>query len=72
MACIHRVVDTNTDGSHAFELDYTVPINADNGTIGLTASYTDTDIIEPPFDLIEIEGRSLAIELTFRQPILQH
>jgi hemolysin activation/secretion protein len=62
---------TNTDGSHAFELDYTVPINASNGTIGLAASYTDTDIIEPPFDRIDIEGRSLAIDLTIRQPILR-
>jgi hemolysin activation/secretion protein len=62
---------TNTDGSHAFELDYTVPINARNGTIGFAASYTDTDIIEPPFDRIEIEGRSLVIDLTLRQPILR-
>lgn len=61
----------NTDGSHDYDLNYIVPINPRNGTIGLSASYTDTEIVEPPFDRIDIEGKSYSLDLTFRQPLIQ-
>ncbi len=60
----------NTNGSHAYDLDYTIPFNPRNGTIGLTASYSDTSVIEPPFDRIDIEGKSFSGGLTIRQPII--
>lgn len=61
----------NTNGSNDYNLNYLVPINARNGTLGLTARYTDTEIIEPPFDRLDIEGKSLYFDLTFRQPLIQ-
>ncbi len=62
---------TNTDGSDAFDLSYTVPFNARNGTFRIAGGITDTKIIEPPFDSAEITGDSYYIELGVRQPILR-
>ena len=62
---------TNTDGSDAFDLSYTVPFNARNGTFRIAGGITDTKIIEPPFDSAEITGDSYYIEVGFRQPILR-
>jgi len=61
---------TNTDGSDAFDLSYTVPFNAKNGTFRIAGGITDTKIIEPPFDRADITGDSYYIELGVRQPIL--
>ncbi len=62
---------TNTDGSDAFDLSYTVPLNARNGTLRIAGGITDTKIIESPFDRADITGDSFYLELGFRQPILQ-
>lgn len=60
----------NTNGSHAYDFAYTIPFNPRNGSVGLTASYSDTSVIEPPFDRIDIEGKSFSAGLTLRQPII--
>lgn len=64
-------VYTNTDGSNAFDINYTVPLNPRNGTISLAAGLSDTEVIEPPFDRFDIIGDSRYYELSFRQPISQ-
>ena len=62
----------NTDGSNSLnDLNYTVPINASNGTLGFRLSYTDSDIIEEPFEQFEIESENTNYEFTYRQPLLQ-
>ena len=61
----------NTDGSNELNLSYTIPVNAHNGTIQLAAGVTKTNVIEEPFDSIDIEGKSRTYELTYRQPIIQ-
>ncbi|MGQ4648326.1 ShlB/FhaC/HecB family hemolysin secretion/activation protein [Lyngbya aestuarii] len=62
---------TNTDGSDAFNLNYRVPINPRNGTITIAAGLSDTEVIEPPFDIIDITGDSRYLDLSYRQPIVQ-
>lgn len=62
---------SNTDGSNAVDLDYTVPINPRNGTIGFRFSINDSEIIEEPFDQVDIEANSRTYELTYRQPIVE-
>ncbi len=59
----------NTDGSNAFDGHYNIPINPRNGTITLRGGLTNTEIIEPPFDRIDIIGNSNYFELGFRQPV---
>lgn len=62
---------TNTDGSNSLDLSYSVPLNARNGSINVSGGFTDTSVIEPPFDRVDITGDSYYINLGFRQPVIQ-
>lgn len=62
---------TRTDGSEQWEVGYAVPINARNGSLGFKYSTTDSEIIEPPFDRVDIQADSRNYELTLRQPFIQ-
>jgi hemolysin activation/secretion protein len=66
-----RVNYTNTTGSNAFDINYTLPVNPRNGTVSLSYGRTGSDIVEPPFDRLEIVGKSNRFELSYRQPLLQ-
>ncbi len=66
-----RVNYTNTTGSNAFDINYTLPVNPRNGTVSLSYGRTGSDVVEPPFDRLEIVGKSNRFELTYRQPLLQ-
>ncbi|WP_242063025.1 ShlB/FhaC/HecB family hemolysin secretion/activation protein [Nostoc sp. FACHB-145] len=61
----------NTDGSNDFDVSYTLPVNPYNGTLQFQYNYTTSNVIEKPFDILDIEGRSQDFALTFRQPIVQ-
>ena len=62
----------NTDGRNSLdELSYTIPINPYNGSIGFRFSYTDSDIIESPFNQLDIESQARRYNLTYRQPVYQ-
>lgn len=60
----------NTDGSNSFDLRYNIPVNPRNGTITLRGGLTSTEIVEPPFDRLDIIGNSNYFELGFRQPLI--
>ncbi|KAB8334246.1 ShlB/FhaC/HecB family hemolysin secretion/activation protein [Scytonema tolypothrichoides VB-61278] len=62
---------TNTDGSNALDLTYGLPLNARNTTLNLAGGFTDTTIVEPPFDRVDITGDSFYIDVGMRQPIIQ-
>jgi hemolysin activation/secretion protein len=62
---------TRTEGSDQFDGRYTLPINPRNGTVSLAYGTTNSDVIEEPFDVLEIESESRYYELTYRQPISQ-
>ena len=67
-----NVAYINTDGSDSLNnLSYTIPVNARNGTLDLRYSYTDSQIIEEPFDDADINSESQLYDLTFRQPLHQ-
>ena len=61
----------NTDGSNKVDASYKVPINPRNGTLSFNFNYQDNDVVEPPFDELDIESESTYYELGLRQPILQ-
>lgn len=61
----------NTDGSNALDLSYTLPLNPRNGTLSLAYGMTASNVIEPPFDRVDITGNSRYYEFTFRQPVYQ-
>lgn len=62
---------TNTDGSNGVDTSYTIPFNPRNGTITLSGGFSFSKVIEPPFDILDINSHSNYVELSVRQPILQ-
>lgn len=62
----------NTDGSDAFDVAYTIPLNPQNGTLSFLYSDTENEVIESPFDVLDIESESSSYELNLRQPIIQN
>jgi len=62
---------SNTDGSNAIDASYTVPFNPENGTISLNFSTSASNVIESPFNILDITSNSRNYELTIRQPIVQ-
>ncbi len=62
---------TNTDGSNAFDVGYTLPLNARNGTLSFNFGTTSSNVIEEPFNILDIESSSRYYEITYRQPIVQ-
>jgi hemolysin activation/secretion protein len=62
----------DTDGSDSLnDLSYTIPVNARNGTVGVSFSYSDSRIIEEDFEFLDIESNTLQYDLTYRQPVYQ-
>jgi hemolysin activation/secretion protein len=61
----------NTDGSDRFEGGYTIPVNPYNGTVSFNFAIADNEIVEPPFDRLDIEVDSLDFDLTYRQPVFR-
>ena len=62
---------TNTDGSNSFDFAYAIPINARNGKLSFSYGMNSNDVIEEPFNPLDIESESRYYELSFRQPIIQ-
>ena len=62
---------SNTDGSDALDISYTLPINPRNGTLSFQYSTGDSQIIEPPFDQLNLATDSRTYEITLRQPFQQ-
>jgi len=62
---------TNTNGSNAVDLSYTVPLNPRNGTLSFNYGSASSNVIERPFDVLGIESKSRYYEFTLRQPIVQ-
>ncbi|MEO1209448.1 MAG: ShlB/FhaC/HecB family hemolysin secretion/activation protein [Cyanobacteria bacterium J06638_20] len=62
---------TNTEGSNSIDTSYRVPFNPRNGTIELSFGLGDSDVIEDPFDVLEINSDSRYYELAVRQPLFQ-
>ncbi|MUG93728.1 BamA/TamA family outer membrane protein [Scytonema sp. UIC 10036] len=61
----------NTDGSNSWDFSYTLPVNPRNGTLQLNYSTSSTNVIEEPFDILDIDGDSQEYGITFRQPLVQ-
>ncbi|WP_028954585.1 ShlB/FhaC/HecB family hemolysin secretion/activation protein [Synechocystis sp. PCC 7509] len=62
---------SNTDGSNAIDTSYSLPLNPRNGTLNLSYGTTSSNVIEPPFDLLNIKSESRYYDITLRQPIIQ-
>lgn len=62
----------NTDGSNSLDdLSYSIPINPYNGNISLNYSLTNSNVIEKPFNTLDIQSESRNYQITYRQPLKQ-
>ncbi|MBE9054415.1 ShlB/FhaC/HecB family hemolysin secretion/activation protein [Nostocales cyanobacterium LEGE 11386] len=61
----------NTDGSNALDASYTLPLNPHNGTLTFNFGTASNNVIERPFNILDIQSSSRYYELTFRQPLVQ-
>ncbi|MCT7988982.1 ShlB/FhaC/HecB family hemolysin secretion/activation protein [Laspinema olomoucense] len=57
-----------TEGSNTWEGSYIVPITPRNTTLGFRYSNGNSQIVESPFERLDIEANSRLYELTLRQP----
>ncbi len=62
---------TNTQGSNGLDISYTLPINPKNGTLWLSYGNTSSNVIEAPFNALDIQAKSRYYELGWRQPLLE-
>lgn len=58
-----------TEGLNLYDINYTIPINSLNGTIGFRYSNTDSRIIEDPFEELDIKSETQTYSLSVRQPL---
>ena len=61
----------NTDGSNEYRGSYTLPINASDGFLSFNVRLGDNQIVESPFDEVDIDINSNNYDLTWRQPVFQ-
>ena len=59
----------NTQGGNQWGVDYILPINGKNGTVRLSYQNFDADVIEEPFNQVNIETASRQYEIALRQPL---
>ncbi|MDF5737798.1 ShlB/FhaC/HecB family hemolysin secretion/activation protein [Nostoc sp. S13] len=59
----------NTDGSNTFSTSYSVPLNPQNSTIEFSYINSSDNIIENPFNSLDILSNARGYELSFRQPL---
>ena len=60
-----------TSGSQDVDFAYTLPINPYNGTLSFSLGYTGSEVLESPFEILEVTSNATVAELTLRQPVIQ-
>ncbi len=65
------VAYSNTDGSNSLDTNYTLPLNPRDGTLSFSYGTSASDVIERPFNVLDINASSRYYELTLRQPVIQ-
>ncbi|MEQ9372484.1 MAG: ShlB/FhaC/HecB family hemolysin secretion/activation protein [Coleofasciculus chthonoplastes F3-SA18-01] len=59
-----------TEGVDQYSLSYEVPLNPRDGTLSLSYNHSDSDIVEDPFSVLDINSNSETFSVGFRQPIV--
>jgi len=62
---------SKTQGSTALDFSYTVPLSPYNTTLAFNAGFSNNEVIEAPFNVLNIQSASYYFELTGRQPIIR-
>jgi hemolysin activation/secretion protein len=60
-----------SEGSSIFDFNYTLPLNPRNGTLRLQYSNSSSNVIEYPFNILDIKSNGQDFGVTYRQPVIQ-
>ena len=60
-----------SEGSSVLDLNYTLPLNPQNGTLRAQYSNSTSKVIEAPFNRLDINSAGQDFGLTYRQPLVQ-
>ncbi|MBW4517879.1 MAG: ShlB/FhaC/HecB family hemolysin secretion/activation protein [Timaviella obliquedivisa GSE-PSE-MK23-08B] len=66
-----QVSYNNTDGSNGIDTSYTLPLNPRNGTLRFSYGITSSSIIDPDFEVLNIDSNSRYYEISYRQPLFE-
>jgi hemolysin activation/secretion protein len=61
----------NSEGSNSFEVGYDLPVNGKDGRLSFKYGVGSNDVVEEPFNPLDIELESNYYEFGFRQPIVR-
>ncbi|MDX2231385.1 MAG: ShlB/FhaC/HecB family hemolysin secretion/activation protein [Leptolyngbyaceae cyanobacterium bins.349] len=62
---------TKTQGSAALDFTYSIPVSPRNTTVSFSAGVSGSNVIERPFEVLDIESQSNYFEITGRHPLIQ-
>jgi hemolysin activation/secretion protein len=60
-----------SEGLEDYGAGYEIPINAYDTTLGIDYSFSRSDVVEEPFDALDIKSRSQTAALRVRHPLLR-
>ncbi|MEQ9550780.1 MAG: ShlB/FhaC/HecB family hemolysin secretion/activation protein [Coleofasciculus sp. G3-WIS-01] len=59
-----------TEGVNQYGLRYEIPLNPRDGKLRLSYNHSDSEIVEDPFSVLDINSHSETFSVGFRQPIV--
>jgi hemolysin activation/secretion protein len=62
---------SNTDGSNSIDLNYEIPLDPQNTRLSISYGTSASNIVEQPFNILDIQSRSSYYELSLQHPIIQ-
>lgn len=66
------IFHTTNSGADNLDLVYRIPVNPLNGTLQFRFAPNWNRITQPPFDVLDIQGRSQLYQFSFRQPLIRN
>lgn len=63
---------TTRGGSDTLDFNYRYPVNAMDGTVQLRTSFNRNNVVQEPFNILDISGNSALYELSYRQPLVRN
>ncbi|MGB7315835.1 MAG: ShlB/FhaC/HecB family hemolysin secretion/activation protein [Nodosilinea sp.] len=61
----------NTDGSNEIDVSYTLPVSPNNDTLRFRAGYSNSRVIDPDFDVLDISSDSFYYEFGYRHFLIE-
>ncbi len=63
---------TFAGGSDNIQFGYNLPVNSLDGSVNFGFNYNNNEVIQEPFDELNITGESIKLELNYRQPLFKN